>query len=99
MPVMRRTRRDALLVIGFVFMGSAAAAVLLADTAKGQDDPKHQGKALYQVGCSSCHGPKGQGVTTADGARRGPKIENSGEAAVFYELSTGRMPLASSDDQ
>jgi ubiquinol-cytochrome c reductase cytochrome c subunit len=53
-----------------------------------------RGQALFQTGCSSCHGPQGQGVTDIDGRIRGPEIANSGSAAAYYYLTTGRMPLA-----
>jgi ubiquinol-cytochrome c reductase cytochrome c subunit len=52
------------------------------------------GRALFQTGCSSCHGPQGEGVADIDGDIRGPAIANSGSAAAFYYLTTGRMPLA-----
>jgi ubiquinol-cytochrome c reductase cytochrome c subunit len=38
-------------------------------------------------------------VVTADGERRGPSLHGSGEAAAYYYLSTGRMPLANSEEQ
>lgn len=56
------------------------------------------GRQLYLTGCSSCHGADGQGVVV-DGERRGPSLENAGEAAAFYYLSTGRMPLGDPGDQ
>lgn len=58
-----------------------------------------KGRELYVTGCSSCHGSDGEGVTTADGKLRGVSLEDSGEAAAYYELATGRMPLSDPDDQ
>jgi ubiquinol-cytochrome c reductase cytochrome c subunit len=58
-----------------------------------------EGRELYETGCSSCHGPDGRGVVEEDGDERGPSLENSGEAAAYYYLSTGRMPLANSEEQ
>jgi ubiquinol-cytochrome c reductase cytochrome c subunit len=55
------------------------------------------GASLYLTGCSSCHGVDGRGVTTADGQVRGPDITNAGAALVYFQLSTGRMPLGGSD--
>jgi ubiquinol-cytochrome c reductase cytochrome c subunit len=70
-------------------LGSRAAA----QTASDQDliDRGHQ---LYDTGCVSCHGVDGGGVVTPDGETRGPSLQNAGEAATYYQLSTGRMPLA-----
>ena len=49
-------------------------------------------RAVPSTGCSSCHGAERRGVVT-DGERRGPSLLESGEAAAYYYLSTGRMPL------
>src|SRR5690606_16296706 len=45
-----------------------------------------EGKKLYAVGCSSCHGPNGEG--TSDG----PSLIGVGAAAVDFQVGTGRMP-------
>jgi ubiquinol-cytochrome c reductase cytochrome c subunit len=90
--------RDAVLVVALVLAGSAALVLLLARPASGKSDPNPHGKELYDTGCSSCHGPTGGGVTTADNKERGPSLQHVGEAGAYYELSTGRMPLANSDD-
>jgi ubiquinol-cytochrome c reductase cytochrome c subunit len=58
-----------------------------------------EGRELYETGCSSCHGPDGRGVVGPDGDVRGPSLANAGEAAAYYYLATGRMPLANSEDQ
>jgi ubiquinol-cytochrome c reductase cytochrome c subunit len=91
-------RRDAVLIVGLALAGTAALILLLARPAAGTGNDVPRGKELFAVGCSSCHGVAGEGVTTADNRPRGPSIQHSGEAAAFYELSTGRMPLANSDD-
>jgi ubiquinol-cytochrome c reductase cytochrome c subunit len=57
------------------------------------------GQSLFVTGCSSCHGANGEGVTTSDDKHRGPSLRNAGEAAAYYELATGRMPLTNSDEQ
>jgi ubiquinol-cytochrome c reductase cytochrome c subunit len=94
-------RRDAIVVLAAVLAASGAVIVVLLVTARparGDDDLVARGKQLYDVGCVSCHGPEGRGVDV-NGARRGPTLQNSGEATAYYYLSTGRMPLANSDDQ
>jgi ubiquinol-cytochrome c reductase cytochrome c subunit len=57
-----------------------------------------RGRQLYEVGCVSCHGASGDGVRTTDG-ERGPSLKHAGEAAAYYYLSTGRMPLANSEER
>lgn len=92
------SRRDALLVTGLVLAAAAALVVLLAGRAVGKQDEAARGKKLFATGCASCHGSDGKGVITSDGEVRGPSLEHSGEAAAFYQLSTGRMPLADTHD-
>jgi ubiquinol-cytochrome c reductase cytochrome c subunit len=72
-------------------------AVAAAPTQEG-DDPVAEGRELYLTGCSSCHGPDGEGVDAPSGVR-GPSLVDAGEAGAYYYLSTGRMPLASSEEQ
>ena len=95
----RTARRDAALVTGVTLAAAAVLVVWLARPARGQSDLQAHGRDLYAVGCSSCHGPNGEGVTTSDDTHRGPSLAESGEAAAFYELSTGRMPLSNSGEQ
>jgi len=66
----------------------------------GQDDADlvEEGQALYRVQCSSCHGLDGKGLRSPDGDVRGPSLEGSGGAAAYYYLTTGRMPLANSEE-
>jgi ubiquinol-cytochrome c reductase cytochrome c subunit len=48
-----------------------------------------QGEQLYSSHCVSCHGSNLQGVED-----RGPSLIGVGDAAVWFQVSTGRMPLA-----
>ncbi len=48
-----------------------------------------QGEQLFANHCISCHGANLQGVPD-----RGPSLIGVGDAAVYFQLSTGRMPLA-----
>jgi quinol---cytochrome-c reductase cytochrome c subunit len=94
----RDVRRQSLAVLAGVL---AITAVLLATVGgraaaqtSSNDDLISQGKELFDTGCVSCHGPDGNGVVTADGEVRGPSLASAGEAGAYYQLSTGRMPLA-----
>jgi ubiquinol-cytochrome c reductase cytochrome c subunit len=83
-----------------VAVALAATALVLwwsstrGDVAAAADD---RGRELFVTGCSSCHGADGHGLTTDDGKVRGPSLVDAGEAGAYYQLSTGRMPLASSE--
>ncbi|MBV9094369.1 MAG: c-type cytochrome [Streptosporangiaceae bacterium] len=44
------------------------------------------GKYLFQENCSSCHGLEAQGTSQA------PSLVGAGAAAVYFQMSTGRMP-------
>ena len=82
-----------------VVSGWAGAAGQPGRPGQPGDDLLAEGRELYETGCSSCHGPDGRGVVGPDGGVRGPSLENAGEAGAFYYLSTGRMPLANSEEQ
>lgn len=74
----------------------ALAALLGGPAAAVQDDEgggEVDARLLYLQSCASCHGADGGGVSG-----RGPSLLESGEAAAYYYLSTGRMPLADSDE-
>ena len=82
----------------------AGAAALLPTAATAGDDDSDDalveaGRQLFLEGCSSCHGADGEGASTPDGEVRGPQLFTAGEAGAYYELSTGRMPLANSEEQ
>jgi ubiquinol-cytochrome c reductase cytochrome c subunit len=68
-----------------------AYATLKPQTAQAQDSSQQslaieEGKKLYAVGCSSCHGTSGQGTES------GPSLTGVGAAAVDFQVGTGRMP-------
>ncbi len=48
-----------------------------------------QGKSIYQNSCITCHGQNLQGVVG-----RGPSLVGVGQAAVYFQVSSGRMPAA-----
>jgi ubiquinol-cytochrome c reductase cytochrome c subunit len=57
------------------------------------------GRELFLVGCSSCHGKNGEGVETDRGTWYGPSLVGVGAAAVDFQVSTGRMPMARPGEQ
>ena len=91
--------RDALVATSLALAAAAVLTIWLSRPAAGQSDAPARGRDLYVTGCSSCHGSNGEGVTTSDDRHRGPSLQNAGEAAAYYELSTGRMPLSNSGEQ
>ncbi|OLT10869.1 cytochrome C [Pseudonocardia sp. CNS-139] len=53
-----------------------------------------QGQDLYNNHCITCHGSNLQGVQD-----RGPSLIGVGDAAAYFQVSTGRMPLARQEAQ
>jgi len=53
-----------------------------------------EGKVLFDQSCISCHGRNAQGVPD-----RGPSLIGVGAAAVEFQVSTGRMPMARQEAQ
>ena len=67
---------------------AAAVAVPAVGAAQPQrDGDVERGQALYVTGCSSCHGPNGEGTN------RYPSLVGVGAASTDFYLTTGRMPL------
>src|SRR6478609_11104239 len=52
------------------------------------------GKQLYQTACITCHGANLQGVLD-----RGPSLVGVGQAATYFQVSSGRMPAAENGAQ
>ncbi|MDP9427535.1 MAG: cytochrome c [Actinomycetota bacterium] len=52
------------------------------------------GRELYERSCITCHGQNLEGVPT-----RGPSLIGVGEAAVYFQVHTGRMPLVRQEAQ
>ena len=57
-----------------------------ASAAVGAQQDIAAGKDLFQANCSSCHGLEAQGTS------QGPSLIGAGAAAVYFQMSTGRMP-------
>lgn len=94
----RRSRVAGLLVmlVGLLLTGGLYQAVLAptsADTqAKSDKELIQQGRDLFLVGCSFCHGQNGEGINSSDG-QYGPSLVGVGSASVNFQMSTGRMPM------
>ena len=81
------------LLLGLLLTGGLYAAFSPAQ-AQADDNAAQvkQGRELFLVGCSFCHGNNGQGVKTLDGKQLGPSLIGVGAAAVDFQVGTGRMP-------
>ena len=86
----------ALLTTGGIY--SVVADQVIAPPAHAAEsydaDTVAAGRALFLVGCSSCHGINGEGVGTKDDTQYGPSLVGVGAAAVDFQVGTGRMPMA-----
>lgn len=86
----------ALLLIGLLATGGAYALVTssaTASTASATATDIEEGERLFLANCASCHGPGAVGTTDA------PNLIGVGEAAVDFQVGTGRMPMAASGPQ
>lgn len=89
-------------LIALVAMGTAYAAIngskANAAPAEGATSTQiEEGRKLFLEGCSSCHGLNAEGIdgaTVNNGGNGGPSLIGVGSAAVHFQVSSGRMPLA-----
>lgn len=67
-----------------------------AQVAQAQDQTAKiaKGQELYNNACITCHGSNLQGVPD-----HGPSLIGVGDAAVWFQVSTGRMPMARQEAQ
>ena len=86
------------LMLGLVGAGLLAAALTptpqVATAHEDQAALIREGKQLYDNSCITCHGANLQGVLD-----RGPSLIGVGEQAVYFQVSTGRMPAARNEAQ
>jgi ubiquinol-cytochrome c reductase cytochrome c subunit len=73
---------------------SVLAPAQAEDSTALDSDLVAEGRALFLVGCSSCHGQNGEGILTDRGTQYGPTLVGVGAAAVDFQVQTGRMPMA-----
>jgi len=99
----RRSRFAAplVLVLGLLVTGAMYSALSPASAQSKADDATTvaKGRALFLVGCASCHGKNAEGVVTARGNQFGPSLIGVGAASVDFQVGTGRMPLAKPGNQ
>jgi ubiquinol-cytochrome c reductase cytochrome c subunit len=86
----------ALAAVGGVY---AAFAPKSAEADNAQTDLVEEGRQLFLVGCSSCHGLSGEGIATSGDSNYGPSLVGVGAAAVDFQVGTGRMPMAKPESQ
>lgn len=83
-------------LLGLLLTGGVYALVspASAETEPASQSTVAQGRALFLVGCASCHGQNGEGIVTKRGTQYGPSLAGVGAAAVDFQVGTGRMPMA-----
>lgn len=96
----RRRKAVGALVIAAGLLGAGGLATALTpdpQVATAQKDEAAlvaEGKALYDVSCTTCHGQNLQGVQD-----RGPSLIGVGEGATYFQVNSGRMPMQANEAQ
>ena len=94
----RRLSAAVLLLIGLGVAGGLAATLTPTPQVAVADESAsallRTGKQLFDTSCVTCHGANLQGV-----AGRGPSLIGVGDAAVYFQVSTGRMPAMRGEAQ
>jgi ubiquinol-cytochrome c reductase cytochrome c subunit len=94
-----RRRVAGLLALGFGLLSAGMLFAAFAPTAQTaqaqqQDALVRQGEQIYLNTCMGCHGKSLEGVKD-----RGPSLIGVGDAAVYFQTSSGRMPMARQEAQ
>jgi ubiquinol-cytochrome c reductase cytochrome c subunit len=86
----RRLANVAGLMVGLVLTGALYSVFAPAHAAEDSTESAAEaaGRQLYENSCITCHGSNLEGVPN-----RGPSLIGVGEAAVYFQVHTGRMPL------
>jgi ubiquinol-cytochrome c reductase cytochrome c subunit len=99
----RRNRLAGFVVMAFglLAMGGLYAAVSPAQAQQTVTTAEQveEGRQLFTVNCSSCHGLNGEGIRTDGNGQLGPSLVGVGAAAVDFQVGTGRMPMAAPGQQ
>jgi ubiquinol-cytochrome c reductase cytochrome c subunit len=84
------------LLLGLLVTGGLYAVLspATAQNSQASQSTVEKGRALFLVGCASCHGKNGEGIVTKRGTQYGPPLVGVGAAAVDFQVGTGRMPMA-----
>jgi ubiquinol-cytochrome c reductase cytochrome c subunit len=94
----RRLSGGLLLLIALTLSGGLAAVLTPSPQVAVADENNsailRTGKQLFDTSCVSCHGANLQGVTD-----HGPSLIGVGDAAVYFQVSTGRMPAMRGEAQ
>jgi ubiquinol-cytochrome c reductase cytochrome c subunit len=94
----RRLTASLLLLTGLAVAGGLAATLTPTPQVAVADESAsallRTGEQLYDTACITCHGANLQGV-----ADRGPSLIGVGEAAVYFQVDTGRMPAMRGEAQ
>src|SRR3954468_1761374 len=94
----RRLSAALLLLVGLAVAGGLAATLTPTPQVAVADESAsallRTGKQLFETSCVTCHGANLQGVPD-----RGPSLIGVGEAAVYFQVSTGRMPAMRGEAQ
>ncbi|OBF87187.1 cytochrome C [Mycobacterium sp. 852002-51163_SCH5372311] len=94
----RRLSGGLLLLIALTIAGGVAAVLTPTPQVAVADEDSsarlRMGKQLFETSCVSCHGANLQGVPD-----HGPSLIGVGEAAVYFQVSTGRMPAMRGEAQ
>jgi ubiquinol-cytochrome c reductase cytochrome c subunit len=81
--------------VGYTAVASAGTAGGAQPASQPQESVEvRKGRQLYEDTCISCHGINLQGVQN-----RGPSLLGVGQAAVYFQVITGRMPVARQEAQ
>jgi ubiquinol-cytochrome c reductase cytochrome c subunit len=94
----RRLSAGLLLVVALSAAGGLAAVLTPSPQVAVADESSsallRTGKQLFDTSCVTCHGANLQGVPD-----RGPSLIGVGEAAVYFQVSSGRMPAVRGEAQ
>src|ERR1700752_3210159 len=94
----RRLSAAVLLLIGLAAAGGLAATLTPTPQVAVADESAsallRTGKQLFDTSCVTCHRANLQGVPDRD-----PSLIGVGEAAVYFQVSTGRMPAMRGEAQ
>jgi ubiquinol-cytochrome c reductase cytochrome c subunit len=88
----RRLGATAVMVAALASMGGVYAAFATNSGASGTGTSQQDieaGRQLYSVSCITCHGANLEGIKG-----QGPTLVGAGYSAVYFQVSTGRMPAA-----